>query len=392
MMLRTLSFGALCIALTASASIPSPSLLEGFPFSTNTETPFSKPKMALDDIQFPIQIVPADPETEKTTVTPTTTAVTTTNEQTIIEGETTTTAEAPATTTQQPITATESFTTTTTMNPTLAVRETTTTDATETDPTTVLTPPMTTPTTPASTSTTPKVIPSVTQIPGVLLPIFKNDDNIESDSHDNDYAYSYHGEGNDDHSNHGEGYDDLHENSMSDEDFWKQYDKENDHVGDDDWNFWLNGDSADVDHWLKDILGHDGFQGEMLMDKPAAAGSLLAPKKAEDQLIQLTDIPQLPLEPNVEDMKPIPHKDTKAIIEHIDRDLDTMYFNTKSWLSALGNGDAMDARAINKLQKLDKFMDNVSSRMSMFLTLLLNMPTETRTQEGSTYDHGAYKK
>ncbi|KAH3881086.1 hypothetical protein DPMN_005010 [Dreissena polymorpha] len=355
--------------------------------------------MTFGNIQFPIQIVPSDPETQKTTVTPTTTVVSTSNEQPTIGGQTTTTAEAASTTTQQPIIATESSTTTTTATRTIAVRETTTTYATETvstttvgDTTTVLTPPMTTLSTPASTSTTPNVITSVTQITEVLPPIFKNDDNSESDSHDNDDDHSYHGEGYDDHPNHGEGYDDLHEHSMSDEDFWKQFDKENDHVGDDDWKFWLNEDSADADHWWKDIIGHTGFQGEMLMDKPAAAGSLLAPMMADDQPKKLKDIPQLPLKPNVEDMKPIPHKDTKAIIEHIDRDLDTMYFNTKSWLSALGNGEEMNARAINKLQKLDKFMDNVSSRISKFLTLSLNMPTETRAVDGSSYDHGVYKK
>ncbi|KAH3726933.1 hypothetical protein DPMN_052810 [Dreissena polymorpha] len=251
---------------------------------------------------------------------------------------------------------------------------------------------MTTPSTPASTSTTPNVITSVTQITEVLPPIFKNDDNSESDSHYNDDDHSYHGEGYDDHPNHGEVYDDLHEHSMSDEDFWKQFDKENDQVGDDDWKFGGNEDSADADHWWKDIIGHDGFQGEMLMDKPAAAGSFLAPMMADDQPKKLKEIPQLPLKPNVEDMKPIPHKDTKAIIEHIDRDLDTMYFNTKSWLSALGNGEEMNARAINKLQKLDKFMDNVSSRISKFLTLSLNMPTDARAVDGSSYDRGVYKK
>lgn len=112
--------------------------------------------------------------------------------------------------------------------------------------------------------------------------------------------------------------------------------RSDDSDGDLGWNFWIGDDDRD-----------DGFDW--------LGGTNDEPTMAKD-LNNLKTVPNI-----AEELNLIKDDD---IVEDIDRVLDSMYFNIKSWLHAVNAGGRKNGKAKKQLKRLDNVVNAVNNKIS----------------------------
>ena len=60
----------------------------------------------------------------------------------------------------------------------------------------------------------------------------------------------------------------------------------------------------------------------------------------------------------------VPIEETKALLDDIERDVDEMYYNSRSWLHDITEAGPLTKRAMNKLHRFDNFVGMTFRRMS----------------------------
>ncbi|XP_052806431.1 mucin-5AC-like [Mya arenaria] len=181
------------------------------------------------------------------------------------------------------------------------------------------------------------------------------------------------------------GRDSSSEENDDDDDFWTDLFADDD---DSSWNFWLHNGKAEDRFWW------DSMVGDVL------SNTIQEPTVMNISSEKLKEIPraQLPNLGMVQKIEaPVSIMEARRLHADIERDLDIMYFNTKSWLGAFAAAQDLKQKDLRKLKILDRLINGMNDKLSrqflQYFPEMSSMQMSTRGGHdgnvGSSYESDA---
>lgn len=147
------------------------------------------------------------------------------------------------------------------------------------------------------------------------------------------------------------------------DDMWDIFENDG---SDSSWGFLVGDDSGESDESFDSLdFNREGSFKLRAKTKTGEEGPIVN---------NLNNMKDIPFEPDQ-----LPMVKNEKIFENIDRALDKMYFDSKSWLHVVDDSRVVDKRTINQLKKFDRLLNTVYSKISdQFLSALVNPNTNAR--------------